>query len=67
MRPHGCDGVAAAEDHHHGSTDSRVCLAGGFGVRGLDCALGLGDMSPSRKAATCRRTPKKRAALASGS
>ncbi|MCX6896610.1 MAG: AMP-binding protein [Verrucomicrobia bacterium] len=28
-----------------------------FGVRGHDRALELGDMSPSRKAATCRRTP----------
>jgi len=29
-----------------------------FGVRRHDCALELGDMSPSGKAATCRRTPK---------
>jgi hypothetical protein len=30
----------------------------GLGVRGHVRALELGDMSPSRKAATCRRTPK---------
>ena len=29
-----------------------------FGVRGHVRALELGDMSPSRKATTCRRTPK---------
>jgi hypothetical protein len=28
-----------------------------FGVRRHDCALELGDMSPSGKAVTCHRTP----------
>ena len=34
-----------------------------LGVRGHHRALELGDMSPSSKAATCRRTPKTRLAL----
>jgi SAM-dependent methyltransferase len=35
-----------------------------FGVRGHVRALQLGDMSPSSKAATCRRTPKRAKATA---
>ena len=32
-----------------------------LGLRRIDCALELGDMSPSGKAVTCHRTPQKAA------
>ena len=41
-----------------------IRILAGFGVRGHDRAFLKGDMSPHSKAASCRRTPKRRHAAA---
>jgi hypothetical protein len=42
-----------------GCNGRAVDAAAAFGLRRLGAAFGLGDMSPSSKARTCPRTPKR--------